>query len=383
VVTLALSVDDYPRAIYYRVPVSGETSDIPEDLDLLAVRIAALPEGAIYKPPVAAIPVRLAVDAPASILKSPPLRIEAGLDRNRDRELIGDETVLLKTDRQVTASLAGLGKAGELLIDARVEDLLVELPATGLTGERVNVLAHAILGDREAWSPPVEAVIDGQPPKVTSVALRPATNVLLGEPVHVSALADDFGLSGVSRIEAAFDIDRSGAFGPTTKAIPGTLADDGRWSATVPTAGLGRGNYSILVRAIDRAGNEGSPARASIRVQTKEDAEASTAQQNTADLTGVVSYGSEPQAGVVVRLYADTGTPLPKTKGKGKSKTPPPPPLAQATTDAQGKFTIPKVAPGKYTVVAENLVHNRYRTAEAKIAFLKPAEVQPLTLTLK
>jgi hypothetical protein len=33
-VTLRLTVDDYPRAIFFRVPCSGETSDVPEDLDL-------------------------------------------------------------------------------------------------------------------------------------------------------------------------------------------------------------------------------------------------------------------------------------------------------------------------------------------------------------
>jgi hypothetical protein len=86
VATLQLTVDDYPRAIYFRVPTNGETSDVPEDMDLLAVRITELPKGTIYRPPTATIPLRLEIDAPASALKSPPLRVEVGIDRNRDRE---------------------------------------------------------------------------------------------------------------------------------------------------------------------------------------------------------------------------------------------------------------------------------------------------------
>ncbi len=133
-VTLRLTVDGYPRAIYYRVPISGETSDIPEDLDMLAVRIVGLPEGTIYKPPTSAIPVQLAIDAPASISKVPPLRVEIGIDRNRDRELRGDETIVVLTDRQVTATLIGVGKSGDLLIDAKVSDVNVNVPAAAFAG---------------------------------------------------------------------------------------------------------------------------------------------------------------------------------------------------------------------------------------------------------
>jgi len=382
-VTLRLTVDDYPRAIYYRVPISGETSDIPEDMDLLAVRIAGLPEGTIYKPPRVTIPVQLAIDAPASISKVPPLRIEVGIDQNRDRELRGDETVVLSADRQVTAALVGVGKAGDLLIDAKVSDLNVNVPAAAFAGGRANVLARAVLGDNEAWSEPIEIVIDAQPPRVAGLELRPSGTAVIGKDVVVSALADDSGLSGVAKLEAAFDLDRSGKFGPAAKPVAGALRDDGRWTVSVPTAGVGAGTYNLLVRATDKAGNEGQPARASIRLIPPEEAEADAKKTNSADITGVVMYGDEPQAAVTVNLNRDTGAPAPKSKGKGKAKTPPPPPLAQVTTDAAGKFTFSKVAPGKYTVSAEALVRNKTRRANAAVAFAKPQEVQPVTLELK
>ena len=125
------------------------------------MRIVGLPEGTIYKPPTSAIPVQLAIDAPASISKVPPLRIEIGIDQNRDRELRGDETIIVFADRQVTATLIGVGKSGDLLIDAKVSDVNVNVPATAFAGGRANVLAHAVLGDSEAWSEPIEIVVDG------------------------------------------------------------------------------------------------------------------------------------------------------------------------------------------------------------------------------
>jgi hypothetical protein len=385
VVTLQLTVDDYPRALYYRVPVSGETSDIPEDLDLLSIRVSGLPDGTIYKPPKGTVPVQLAIDAPASALKNPPLRVEVGIDQNRDRELRGDDTVLITNDRQVTAFLLGVGETGELQLKADVTDITVDVPATSFSGGRANVIAHAVLGDNDAWSQPVEIAIDGQPPRTSGIELRPSGSAVIGNPVQVSALADDFGLSGISKVEAAFDLDRSGKFGTGAPPAAGALRDDGRWTISVPTAGLASGSYNILVRATDKAGNEGQPARAPIRLVSAQDAEADANKSNAADITGVVMYGTDPQAGTVVNLSRDTGAPpQPKSKGKGKkAKAPPPPPLAQATTDERGQFRFPKVAPGKYVVTAQGLIHNKNRTAEAPVAFAKPQEVQPLTLTLK
>ena len=382
VVTLRLTVDGYPRAIYFRVPCSGETSDVSEDLDTLAARIVELPKGDVYKPPVAAIPVRIEIDAPASVLKNPPLRLEAGIDRNRDRELRGDETVVLATDRQVTAALVEVEKNGGLAIEARVGDFTLELPAASLAGGRANVLVRAILGDREAWSEPVEIVIDGQPPKSSTLELRPGATTIIGQDLIVSALCDDFGLSGVAKMEAAFDLERSGKFGGLAVPLPGALGDDGRWSAKLPTAGMAGGAYNVLVRAIDRAENVGEPIRASVRLLTQAQAEAKTKRDNSADITGVVAYGDQPQAGVTVALRVDTGAP-PPPPAKGKGKTEPPPPLATATTDAQGRFKFAKIAPGKYLVAAESLVKNKNRRAEQPLAFQAPAEVQPVTLKLK
>lgn len=382
VVTLRLTVDGYPRAIYFRVPTSGETSDIAEDLDTLEARIVELPKGTVYKPPTATIPVRIELDAPASVLKNPPLRVEVGIDRNRDRELRGDETLVLTTDRQVVASLIEVSKEGQLVIDARVGDFALELPAASLISGRANVLVRAILGDREAWSAPIEIVIDGEPPRASAIEVRPTGVIIAGQDLNVSALCDDRGLSGVAKMEAAFDLERSGKFGGLAVPMPGALRDDGRWTAKLPTAGMASGSYNIIVRAIDRAENVGEPIRASVRILTQAEADAKKQIDNSADITGVVAYGDQPQANTAVFLRLDGAAPPPPA-AKGKKKADEPPPLATATTDAEGRFKFPKVAPGKYTVSAEALVKNANRRAEAPVAFQTPAEVQPLTLKLK
>jgi hypothetical protein len=382
-VTLQLTIDDYPRAISFRVPCVGETADVPEDMDLLAARILGLPKGAIYKPPVATIPLQLAIDAPASALKNPALRVEAGIDRNRDRELQGDEVIVLTTDRQAEASLVGIGKGGELEIQATVRDFTVDLPAVSVPSGRANVLVHVLLGDNEAWSEPVEIAIDGQAPHVSAVELRPTGVVVIGTDLVVSALADDLGLSGIAKVEATFDLDRSGQFGAGSKPTAGALGEDGRWVVKLPTAGMGSGAYNVLVRATDRAGNDSQPVRASIRLLTADEAKADDKSKNAADVTGVVMYGDQPQAGAKVTLATDAGTP-PPPPAKGKKKTADAKPaLATATTDGEGNFRFPKVAPGKYIVTAEALVRNKNRTAQEKLSFEKPQQVQPLTLKLK
>jgi len=202
--------------------------------------------------------------------------------------------------------------------------------------------------------------------------------------VLVSAIADDAGLSGVAKVEAAFDLDRSGKMGTLPPPVAGALGNDGRWTVSVPTAGLSSGTYNVLVRAVDKAGNEGRPGRIPVQVLTAEQAEANAKTTSAADITGVVNFGADPQASIAVNLLRDLGLPpTAKKKAKGKTPTPPPTPIAQTVTDAKGQFRFSKVAPGKYILTAQALIHNKNRDASTPVAFAKPEEVQPVTLELK
>ena len=382
VATLRLAVDGYPRAFLYRVPCSGDAVDLPEDTDTVAVRVIALPKGTVYKPPVATIPVQLQIDAPAAAAGNPPLRAEVGIDRNRDRELEGDEVVVLTTDRHVSATLAGISPQGQLLIEAKVADPTIEIPAASLGSGRVNVIARAAVGDNVAWSQPIEIVIDSRPPKVSAIELQSGRVSVIGADVALSALADDAQLSGIAKVEALFDKARSGKFPPESPPFPGAVQDDGRWHVKLPTAGLASGTYNILVRATDRADNVSEIARTSVQVLTEAEAADAAKAKNLADITGVVLYGEEPQAGITVTLLPDAGMP-PATPPKGKSKLDPKQILAQTTTKSDGSFTFPKIAPGKYTVMTEGLIRNKNRQATAQVSFETSKELQPVELMLR
>jgi hypothetical protein len=164
VANLRISVDGFPRAFLYRVPCTSDVADVPEDLEVLAVNLPPLPEGTIYQPPRDTLPVVVEIDAPAAALTTPPLLVEVGIDRNRDRELIGDEIVRITTDRQASVAWGGLPPTGELVVNTTVTDHTVHVPALGLGSGRANVIARAALDDRVAWSAPIEIVFDARSP---------------------------------------------------------------------------------------------------------------------------------------------------------------------------------------------------------------------------
>jgi hypothetical protein len=377
VANLRISVDGFPRAFLYQVPCSGDVADVAEDLEVLAVNLPPLPDGTIYQPPRDTLPVVVEIDAPAAALTTPPLLVEVGIDRNRDRELVGDEIVRITTDRQASVTWGGLPPTGELVVNTVVGDHTVEVPSLGLGSGRANVIARAALDDRIAWSAPIEIVFDGEPPRLSNLELTPAGRVAIGTDVVVSALADDGGLSGIARLEAMVDIDRSGQFGPDAKPVAGGALEDGRWAAKIATAGLASGPYNILLRAIDRAGNVSKTARTNVRLITPEEAAAATLAASLADITGVVVYGDAPQAGIEMFLVQGEAPPQPAAAGAAA-----PAALAKATTDAEGRFRFEKIPPGDYTVIAKGLVRNKNRTAQQVLKFAMPKDLAELKLEL-
>jgi hypothetical protein len=152
-------------------------------------------------------------------------------------------------------------------------------------------------------------------PRLSNLELQPAGRVAIGTDITVSALADDDGLSGIARLEALVDVDRTGQFGPDAKPVAGGALEDGRWAANIPTAGLASGPYNVLLRAVDRAGNVSKTARTSVRLITPEEAAAATLAASLADITGVVVYGDAPQAGVEMLLVQGEAPPQPAAAG--------------------------------------------------------------------
>jgi len=293
-----------------------------------------------------------------------------GVDRNRDRDLADDNPPGIGTDRQAQALLKQKGKNGTLVIATQVSDIAVSLPIPALPSSRVNVIARIDAAGQSVWSNPQEVVVDGKPPRIIGLELLPGPQVVAGEKMKVIATATDDGLSGVRTVQALVDTEQSGQFPPASaadkpgapKPVQATLGDDGNWTATLPSDKLSQGRQTILVRAIDQAGNTGDVSKVSVEIITKKQA-ADALMKRTNRVFGTVTYGGKPAAGVTVTLeQTKSAAPGGPSGGSGAS-APAPQPTAKVaippmTTGDDGRFDFPKVPPGQYHLTARGVVRN-------------------------
>ena len=364
--TLWISVDGYPRAFVYHVPLGAESPDVPELLDLREVRILLPLSGAAYKAPIDSIPIDFEVDSPLGAFDNPDDILEVGIDVNRQRDLRGDKTVRLNTDRQVGIGLDSMAPDGLLTLEARVSDFhQFPIPVPGLRNARVEVLGRIFAGGKAGWSDPVEIALDGSPPEIERVELRPPVVVIGPKDEEVSVWATDNELSGVSKIEAAFDPLGTGKFGGTAPAVLLDRVASGYWTTKLPTKLLTPGDITLLVRATDAVGNESDYKKIKCHVITFDQAKAQGA-GGTARLMGTVRFGPDPVPAVKLTLAGD-----PAVK------------IEPVTSDEHGNFTFSGVPPGKYKLTAQGLIHNKKRKADQDITIEAGPNPKPVTIVLK
>ena len=235
--TLWLTVDGYPRAFVYRMPAGVEAHNVLESTDLRSVRITSPPAGQAYKTPLDSIPVDCQVDAPPSgAFQDPDDVLQVGIDVDRSRDLRHGPSVVLKNDRQVHVSLAAMAPGGVLTLATTVEDFHLTVPAPGLRNARADVLGRLYVAGKTGWSDPVEIILDGAPPRVERIELTPPI-VVAGKSEQLSIWATDEQLSGVAKVEAAFDpTDAPGKFARRDQRAPGSEAatSTGRWFGEAP-----------------------------------------------------------------------------------------------------------------------------------------------------
>ena len=346
VVSLQLHVDGYPRAFTYDVSCWELADDIPEQTHRMDVRITGLPGGAVYLAPAAKIPVQVEVDAPAGSFVDGDDMLLVGIDQDRDRELIDDPCLTLHTDRQVRLFLQEIAPDGTWTVRSEAGDFLLDLPTATTRSGRMSALAQLSVASKTVWSEPQPLVLDGLPPRVIQPRLKPGADVPLGGELEVSVLASDDDLSGVAKVETAFDLQQTGKFAEEPKPVEAKQdATTGAWVAKLPTAGLSAGAYRLLLRATDRVGNEGNYETLSVRILSADESASAAVSQ----VSGTVLYGQQPIAGAELTLTAEKIA-IPAVK-----------------SNDQGVFLFPKVPPGKYQLTARGLVHNKYRNAEAEI----------------
>jgi hypothetical protein len=228
-----------------------------------------------------------------------------------------------------------------------------------------------VVNGKSKLSQPVEILIDGSAP-VIHAALPPNREVETEDDLIVQVLErpNEIDLSGVKKVEAVFDSvatkDPAGA--KPAKWEEGVPDGPDRWKVTLPTKGMGIGSQTVLVRATDNVGNESVPSQERVTIIAKKPKQAVPAANQgppKPDLANVVSgkvqYGDDA-AKANVSLESVVGPQVPAV-----------------VSDTSGKFTFPKVPPGKYTLKAKtpDPIHNRFRTAEMEITVEPKPKPQP------
>ncbi|TVS12999.1 MAG: carboxypeptidase regulatory-like domain-containing protein, partial [Planctomycetaceae bacterium] len=362
---VTIDVDDFKRAFRYEVPTTAVVRTVVPPSNRVRVRIVEPEAGKCFGPEPKAIEVSLQVDMPYAVLSDGSSSLEVGIDVDRDRTLVGEPSLRVTSDRLVELQLDPDIADGTLAISTRTSDLVVTLPPPPVRAGRANLLARAILPDQDVWSEPVEIVFDDEAPQISRVQLMPGRSVAQGELLQVSLLASDGELSGVARVEAAFDLERRGEFTPETKPIPGALQSDGRWRIDLPTAPVNPGVYDVLIRATDRVGNPSEYQRTGVEVLAKDAAK--PAMENR--ISGRVVFGrlaKTPTAGITVRLI------------EGDK------PIRERQSDKDGQFVFDKVPPGDYRLEAAGLIAGNRRTGTMQLEVPPaPEAIPPIELILQ
>lgn len=374
----SLDVDGYPRAFNFAVDCSSAADMQPQgpQYDWRQIHILApTASTTLLKAPVAAVPMRLAVDAPddtfltgenvggsvAVVLR----QIGGGLgDRAEER------TVWTAAhDRQVTFMLEPPAAGASLAIKTVVDDWTIAASGEGFAN--VDVSAEARLTIAGVQSPIVDSrvlVFDGQAPVVD---VPPDVQATVGKPIVVPIQASDDssdgylipperrrpGVSGLKSVEWAIDVEGKGT---PKEWQPAVWLGGTNYELRIDSAKLPFGvRLPVLVRATDAVGLSDPPARIWLSVGAEPASKLNS-------LTGKVmlSGRGEPDLPVVL-------------SGPGGDRT--------ARTRQGGVFRFDDLEPGQYKVSVQAAVRNRMRKAEPTPVTVEaaPAAAASVTLELK
>jgi len=374
----SLDVDGYPRAFNFAVECSSAAHLRPQgpQHDWRQIRIIT-PSAAqtLLKAPVAAVPMRLAVDAPADTFLGGATiggavaivlrQIGAGLgDRGEERTVWSASHA-----RQVSFALQPPTAGASLAIKTLVDDWTV--PASGEGFANVDVTAEARLVIAGLSSPLVDSrvlVFDGQAPVVN---VPPSVRATVGKPLVVPVQASDDssdgylipperrrpGVSGLKSVEWAIDTEGKGL---PKEWQPAVWLGGTNYEVRIDSKKLPFGvRLPVLVRATDAVGLSDPPARIWLEVGAE-------AASTSNSLTGKVmlSGRGEPDLPVVL-------------SGPGGDRT--------TKTRAGGVFRFDDLEPGQYKASVQAAVRNRMRKAEPAPVTIEaaPAPAASVTLELK
>ncbi len=340
-----IDADDWPRAFVFTVGPDGARPS-----DAFAVEILDPQRRSAVRAPAAVIPVAIAVTIPARFVAGENL-IEVGIDRNGDRRLDGEPTLRLPTDRQTGVVLESIAAGGIWTLKTSVRDWQVSVPTVGLSDQWGTVLARIARGPHEVWSEGTAVAFDKEGPRLSRINVSDNGETAAGQPIQITARADDQGLSGVASVSAGIDLSGLGIIGPGTIMVPAKADDDDSWSVTLPTEKLTPGAYFVVLQATDPVGNPGPVSVVPIRCLTAEEVAARAA----VSLQGQVQYSGDAIGEAEVRLTAIPPKDAPPATTAPKTLT--------TKTNRSGQFNFESVAPGQYDLIATGTVRGfRYES---------------------
>ncbi len=353
-VTLYLHVDGFPRAFVYRVLSGAESVDLPEVTDLTEVRLIQPETIAGFQAPAATTPVEIQVDAPVGSFEDGNDYVEVQLDENQDGQLETESAIRFTLDRQATSYLESFA-AGTLSLDTRVGDFRVPLPTQRLQNVNVKVLGEVGVKNIAHKVDPLTLRIDGAPPRIHRVSLKPASGTIVtGAELEVSVWVRD-AMSGVKRVEVAFDTDGTEKITPQTQLTKAVFDPfTKRWTAKLATEKI-LGWKTLLVQATDRVDITSEVFTVPVLVVTPEQI-ATLVKTQPKVLQGIVTFENRSIADVEMTLTDPAGQVV-----------------ATDTTNERGGFVFAEVAPGTYSVSARGVIYNVPRQGSKKVVIAPEA----------
>jgi hypothetical protein len=382
-VPMNLAIDGVERVAVYDLVSSG--ADKSEVKALTTRRVRVVPVGvAEATRPTTAYPVRVETDN-ARTGDTLELRI-----RRKGDTVASDEVIPLggPRDERLWVDPAEPTKQG-LGFTTRTNDWVKALDLSAARGEMEveAVLKHAgmaVTGDQLKGQ--LKVIVDADPPAVSGTVdvgdpAKPKQQLVKGEALPVRATVLDVGGAGVKQVTYVLfsrlqpdgtlppdavvaDAVRLPKLDPKTKKPSATEFTD-VWAAELTPPADKRGKFFIAAVAADNAGNVSKVTKFDPGIKVIELVDAVPGLNiPRGSIAGIVIHGGLPQPGLKVVVGG--------LDGKAK---------AVAETDAKGRFCIPDVLPGVYTVLTLKTDSNKGFSSQADVT-VEPEKVSRVTLEL-
>ncbi|WP_145385867.1 carboxypeptidase-like regulatory domain-containing protein [Stieleria neptunia] len=359
-----IDVDGYPRSFIFDVPCGKHLTNVPEVTDSVDLRMTTSSKGGILGA-TKSIPVAVQIDAPVGSFENGQDHLNLGIDLDGSGVPHPEDSVRLATDRGVMIGFVKSTPDGTVELTNVVSDHLIDLPSERLENLLIDVAASLTINDNLQSFRKIELLIDTAPPVVGPVTRTDGLSfAAVNSQVDLEVWAWDEG-SDVTKVQAAFDVDGSGEFPAAGNIFTASRTSDRQWILTVD-AGADAGKQSLLVRGVDRVGNESDPVTVEMEVVSPTESSKRVKQQ-TVTLLGTVQFRENNVADAEVVLTAVPEDPAVAPDAVAPDAAPASPSGVSVRSTESGAYVIAGVSPGSYRLAARAVIRNRVHRIEQDV----------------